>query len=76
MGRDGQMTPDQQLELGRAVLKGREGQVSWKGLERIYGRSRRQLQRYARQAEGKMSHLSPKMSHLECCEARTDCAAQ
>ena len=74
MGRDGQMTPAQQLELGRAVLAGRRGGLTWKGLEALYNRSRRQLQRYAEAARRapeaeKMSHLSSKMSHLECCKA-------
>jgi hypothetical protein len=66
MGRPDQMTAEQQRELGHAVLSARAGRTPWKVLERLYGRSRMQLQRYARAV--RPQHPFSKMIHLRHCE--------
>ncbi len=66
MGRAGQLDEAQRAEIGEAVLKARGQGVGWKTLERIYGRGKVTLWRYAQEA--KMKHISAKMKHLGCSE--------
>ena len=71
-GRRGQRAVDQQHELGRAVAQARASGVRWKAIERLYGRCRRQLARYAERARAEdreMSQKTVKMSHLSGGEA-------
>ena len=60
------LTPQQQEEIGRAVLLARSGGCPWKLLVSTYNRSREQLWRYARAVREK-DVASPQMQHRETC---------
>lgn len=58
-------TDEQQLEIGRAVLKGLEGGCSWKLMERTYARCRQTLWRYAcAAAKAGKGVANPNLQHL------------
>ena len=62
------LTPEQQHEIGCAVLRARAGGCPWKLLENTYDRSRMQLWRYA-SAAGLKDVTSGQMLHLQRCGA-------
>jgi hypothetical protein len=62
--RHGKLTGERRSLVAVAVLYARHFDVPWKKLERIYGRTRRQLLRLQNEAEALMSQNRPLMSHL------------
>lgn len=69
--RDQLVAADVQHRIGLEVIEARSRGVGWKALERVFGRERTQLWRYAVRAATGMQQQSLGMQHLQACAAAT-----